>query len=133
MARARKQLRPTWDFGRKVRRLLDDRKEQGTEPSTPAALAYLLGLDPGTAMDWIHLGRSPRSKTGRAVARVLGVDPSWLLDDELPYPAPKWATSLDAVLRQVPSDQLGPLAEILKDPIERKRWIASWLAGGGKP
>lgn len=92
---AARKTRPEWDLGRKVARLLQERAERGEEPTSPTALARLIPIDPGAVMDWIRRGASPRSKTGRRVAEVLGVDAAWLLDDTAGW-KPQAAAGLDA-------------------------------------
>lgn len=128
MRMAKRRQRTTWDFGRKVRRLLQDRKDESRRPATAADLARDLGIDQGTVMDWINEGRSPRARTARAVAECFGVDATWLLDDTAGYPAPERYTAIESLLRLIPADQRERLIPILSDPDERAAWIAAWEA-----
>jgi hypothetical protein len=119
--------RPAWDFGRKVAQLLLDRTTAAGRQVRPSDLARDLELDHGTVMDWIHLGRSPRSKTGRAVAAWFDVDAAWLLDDAQPYPPPKITPSVAESLRAIPPE----LRDALRDPRERAALLALWRAHKG--
>jgi transcriptional regulator with XRE-family HTH domain len=129
---ARRKDRPRWDLGSKVAHWLADQKRARAEPSNVLALARLVGVDEGTVRGWIEDGASPRSRTVRRLAEIMGADLTWLTDDAKPYPPPDVATSLGVVLKMVPAEQHQALAEILRDPVERRRWIASWNAGRGR-
>ena len=128
---APKKIRPTWDFGRKVARLVSDRLAAQQEPRTATDLARAVSIDPGAVLDWIQKGAHPRSSTARKVAEVLGVDAAWLTDDAASYPPPERSANLDALLRMIPKDQQSELIAILRDPMERAAWIAAWAARRG--
>jgi transcriptional regulator with XRE-family HTH domain len=125
--------RPTWDFGRKVALLLADRQANGLEPTSGVELALRVGCDSGTVYGWINDGARPRSDRGRKVAQVLGVPYEWLTDDQASYPPRDNATSLAAALSLLPDAERQDLAKILRDPVERRAWLAHWRARRGQP
>jgi hypothetical protein len=126
-----KRTRPRWDFGRKVALLLADRKAAGVEPTNAAALALRVGCDPGTVYGWIQEGSRPRTDKGRLVAELLGVPLEWLTNDAEPYPPKNSAASLAAALSLLPESEREILQMILRDPVERRAWLASYSARRG--
>lgn len=126
----RKRTRPRYDFGYKVSHLLSERETKGLEHEN-TWLAARVGVREGTVRAWIKLGTRPLSPTMHAVAVVLGVDPEWLSNDAKAWPPPESATAFSAVWKMIPTVEQRALEKILADPIERRRWIASWGAGQG--
>jgi hypothetical protein len=129
--------RPKWDFGKKVGHLLADRRAAKQHPYTASALARevsrTINTDPGAVMDWIQKGSRPRADRGMAVAAVLGVDYVWLCDDRAGYPPKEPSANLAVALSLLPANEKAVLAEILRDPIGRRAWLASWSALRGRP
>lgn len=82
---------------------------------------------------WIQRGSRPRSDILRRLAERMGADVAWLTDDSKAYPPPDAATSLNVVLRMISEDEQRTLAEILRDPVERRAWIAAWSSRRGRP
>lgn len=128
-----KRARPKWDLGRKVSLWLADQKSAGRTPSSRKELADLIGVDWGTVNAWITRGSRPRSDILHRLAQIMGADPAWLADDSRGYPPPDAAQSLSVVLRMITDDEQKTLAEILRDPVERRAWIAAWSSRRGRP
>jgi hypothetical protein len=128
-----KRARSKWDLGKKVALLLRDRQNNGQKPATGEALAEAISelgvpCDSGTVYGWIKDGARPRSDRARLVAQVLGVPFDWLTDDAQAYPPKSSAASPSVALSSLPEDQREVLERILRDPLERRAWIASWNA-----
>jgi transcriptional regulator with XRE-family HTH domain len=103
------------------------------EPTNAAALALRIGCDSGTIYGWIQEGAMPRADRGRAVAETLGVPFEWLTNDAESYPPKNNAVSLAAALSLLPESEREAFSKILRDPVERRAWIASWNARQGRP
>ena len=127
-----KRTRPKWDLGRKVGLWLADQKAAGREPSTVQDLAREIRTDWGTVNGWIRRGQRPRSDILLRLARVMGADIVWLADDTKPYPPPDAVTALPILLEMLDEGEQRTLAEVLRDPVERRAWIASWSARRGR-
>lgn len=127
-----KAPRPRWNFGRKVALWLADQKAAGLEPASPTALARAVEVDQKTVVGWIEKGQEPRASTARRVALAMGADLEWLTDDAKPYPPPDASGALGILLKMIPAAEQDRLLVILRDPAERRAWLASWSARRGE-
>lgn len=114
-------------------RLLADRKSNGLHPGIEAELARLVGISSSAVYGWEKRGSRPRSDIAQRVAAALEVDASWLTDPERPYADKDAGASLATVLTLIPSEERSALAKILADPVERRAWVAAWLARRTRP
>lgn len=65
-------------FREKLARLTDDRKKN--------KIAARAGMSPAAFYDLLHKNHTPRAATALRVARALGVDLDWLIDDSQDWP-----------------------------------------------
>lgn len=117
-----------WTFGRKVFRLLEERRAAGRTPATAAALARAIPCDPGALYKWRDLGSEPTAGVALRVARTLGVPLDWLCDGEQAFPEPAPSRALLAAVRALPSREHEALLGLLSSHGALRSVLAAWRA-----
>lgn len=117
-----------WTFGRKVIRLLQERRATRRPPYTPAALARTVRCDPGAVYKWRDKGSEPTVAVALRVARTLGVPLDWLCDEGAGFPVPEASQGLLEVLKGLPARDRAELLEAMSDPTARRVALAAWRA-----
>lgn len=111
--------------GSKVLRWLARQRDDGRDPSTPTALARLVGCDQKTVEHWTKHGRTPGARWIPRLAEVMGVDPAWLVDPARRWPPEDDVAPLAVLAASLPRAEQAALAAVLADPAERAALLAA--------
>jgi hypothetical protein len=103
------------------------------DPSNPTALSRMLGVTHTAVNKWIQIGSKPRTAVAVKLAALSGHRLEDWIHDGRPLPQKSRSDVLDSLLRLIPDVERAALVQVLRDPSERRAWIASWFARQGLP